>query len=111
MAIGLADGKTTILVLLPQAWRVMLPALISQVVVVLKDTSLGGVVVGYDDLLKVGSQAALVLENPIQLYAVVALIFLSVNYSLSRLAAYLQRRAPGWRRPTAATVADEAVAA
>jgi glutamate transport system permease protein len=96
LSIGLSSWQTTILVLLPQALRIMLPALISQMVVVLKDTSLGGVVVGYDELLKVSSQAVLVLDNPIQIYTVAAVIFLTLNYTLSRLAAALQRRAPQW---------------
>ncbi len=91
-AIGLSERQIIQLVLLPQAFRIMLPALISQMVVVLKDTSLGGVVVGYEELLKVGTLATLVLDNPIQIYAVVAVIFLCLNYALSRLATYVQRR-------------------
>ncbi len=39
-ALGLSSCRTTRLILLPQAFRIMLPALISQMVVVLKDTSL-----------------------------------------------------------------------
>ncbi len=92
LAIGLSDRQATLIILLPQAFRIMLPALISQMVVVLKDTSLGGVVVGYEDLLKVGSLAIQVLGNPIQIYAAVAVMFLLINYALSRLARYLQRR-------------------
>jgi glutamate transport system permease protein len=92
LAIGLTEAQTIRLVLLPQAFRVMLPALVSQVVVVLKDTSIGGVVVGYDELLKVGSLAVLVLHNPIQILTVVAAMYLVMNYSLSRLATYLRDR-------------------
>ena len=40
-AVGMTEGKVMRLVLLPQAFRIMLPALISQLVVILKDTSLG----------------------------------------------------------------------
>ena len=92
LALGLTEAQTIRLVLLPQAFRVMLPALVSQVVVVLKDTSIGGVVVGYDELLKVASLAVQVLHNPIQLLAVVAAMYLVLNYSLSRLATYLRDR-------------------
>jgi glutamate transport system permease protein len=94
LAVGLTEGQTIRLVLLPQALRVMLPALIGQVVVVLKDTSLGGVVVGYDELLKVGNLAVLVLNNPIQIYLVIGAMYLTLNYALSRLAIYLRDRRP-----------------
>jgi glutamate transport system permease protein len=91
-SIGLSPLQTTRLVLLPQAYRIMLPALISQLVVVLKDTSLGGLIVGYDELLNVGRQAIQLLNNPIQLYFVIGVFFIVVNYGLSKLATYVQRR-------------------
>jgi glutamate transport system permease protein len=110
-SIGLSPMQTTRLVLLPQAYRIMLPALISQVVVVLKDTSLG-FLIGYDDVLQVAKQAINLLKNPIQLYFVVGAIFIVVNYALSKLAQYLQRRlAQGRRTPaTAAVLADTTAA-
>jgi glutamate transport system permease protein len=91
-SIGLSPFQTTRLVLLPQAYRIMLPALISQLVVVLKDTSLGGIILGYDELLNVGRQAIQLLNNPIQLYFVIGVFFVVVNYALSKLATYVQRR-------------------
>jgi glutamate transport system permease protein len=91
-SIGLSPLQTTRLILLPQAFRIMLPALISQLVVVLKDTSLGGIIVGYDELLNVARQAIQLLNNPIQLYFVIGVFFIAVNYGLSKLAIYVQRR-------------------
>ncbi|NJC68300.1 amino acid ABC transporter permease [Planosporangium thailandense] len=90
-SIGLTPTQTTRLVLLPQAFRIMLPALISQLVVVLKDTSLA-FIISYEELLNVAKQATQLLHNPIQLYFVVGLFFILVNYSLSKLAGYVQRR-------------------
>ncbi|MDY7086255.1 MAG: amino acid ABC transporter permease [Actinomycetota bacterium] len=90
-AIGLSPLQTTVTILLPQAFRIMLPALISQLVVVLKDTSLG-FIISYEELLNIGKQIIGVLGNPIQVYAVIAALFIVVNYSLSKLAQYLQRR-------------------
>ena len=52
LATGLTHWQTMRLVLLPQAFRVMLPAIISQLVVVLKDTSLVAFVGNYDELLE-----------------------------------------------------------
>lgn len=96
-AVGLSGMQTARLVLLPQAFRIMLPALTSQLVVILKDTSLG-FIVSYEELLDVAKQAAQVLGNPIQLYAVVAAVYIAVNYALSTLAVRLQRRVASGRR-------------
>jgi glutamate transport system permease protein len=90
-AIGLSPLQTTRMILLPQAYRIMLPALISQLVVVLKDTSLG-FIISYEETLNIGKQIIGVLNNPIQVYTVIAVLFIAVNYSLSKLAQYIQRR-------------------
>jgi glutamate transport system permease protein len=90
-SLGLSPAQTTTLVLLPQAVRIMLPALISQLVVVLKDTSLG-FIISYNELLNIGKLAVLRLHNPLQMYFVIGLIYLGFNYALSRLADWTQRR-------------------
>ena len=92
LAIGLTPGATMRLVLLPQAVRVMLPALISQLVVILKDTSLAAVLGLYTELLRQGNLIALNLHNPIQILSVVGVIFILINYSLSRLATWADQR-------------------
>ena len=92
LAIGLTPGATMRLVLLPQAVRVMLPALISQLVVILKDTSLAAVLGLYTELLRQGNLIALNLHNPIQILSVVGVIFILINYSLSRLATWVDQR-------------------
>ena len=100
-AIGLSRGQTLRLVLLPQAIRVMLPALISQLVVLLKDTSLG-FVIGFEELLRTGGQLVQVLGNPIQLYLFIALVYIVINYALSLLARWVegrQRRKTGMAAP------------
>ena len=99
-AIGLRSFQTTRLVLLPQAIRIMLPALISQLVVVLKDTSLG-FIIGYEEVLRVTSQVIQVLQNPIQMYLVIGAIYILLNYLLSKLAEYIQRRMSRARRTAA----------
>jgi glutamate transport system permease protein len=91
MAVGLGRGQTLRIVLLPQAVRIMLPALISQLVVLLKDTSLG-FVISFEELLRTGNQLVQVLDNPIQLYAVVAAIYIVINLALSRLATWIEGR-------------------
>ena len=98
LAMGMSRGQTLRLVLLPQAIRVMLPALVSQLVVLLKDTSLG-FVIGYGELLRTGGFLVQVLNNPIQLYLLIALIYIAINSCLSLLAGWLERR----QRRTVAT--------
>jgi glutamate transport system permease protein len=80
------------LVLLPQAFRVMLPAIISQLVVVLKDTSLIAFVTNFDELLSQGERIQRNLDNPIQTFIMIALLYIAINYALSRLAGYLEAR-------------------
>ncbi|GAB3145536.1 amino acid ABC transporter permease [Micromonospora sonneratiae] len=91
VAIGLSSMQTTRMILLPQAFRIMLPALISQLVVVLKDTSLG-FIISYEETLNIGKQIIGALGNPIQVYVIIGVMFIVVNYSLSKLAQYVQKR-------------------
>lgn len=91
LAVGMRRGQVLRLILLPQALRVMLPSLISQLVVLLKDTSLGFVIV-YPELLRIGSFVAQNLRNPIQTYTVIAIIYILINFALGRLAAYVEGR-------------------
>lgn len=84
-ALGLTRGQALRLVILPQAIRIMLPALISQVVVVVKDTSLG-IIVSFPELLRRGEIAIQSTHNPIQTLLVVAVIYIVINSLLGRLA-------------------------
>ncbi len=90
-AIGLTRGATLRRILLPQAFRIMLPALISQLVVILKDTSLGAFI-SYEELLRRGNLAVQNLRNPLQLYLLVGALFIAVNTALGRLAVFAERR-------------------
>lgn len=76
LAVGLTNQQTMRTILLPQAFRTMLPSLISQLIVVLKDTSLIALVGGYIELLKQGQLLIQNLSNPIQVYTVVAVIYI-----------------------------------
>jgi glutamate transport system permease protein len=92
-SIGLRRGQTLRLILIPQAVRRMLPALISQLVTLLKDTSLG-FVIAYAELLRVGRNAVEFLGGPysIPVYTAIAVTYIAVNASLSLLARWLDRR-------------------
>ncbi len=92
-AIGLRPGEVLRLILVPQAVRRMLPALISQLVTLLKDTSLG-FVIAYDELLRTGRGAVEFLGSrfAFQVYVAVALMYIAVNLALSTIARWLDRR-------------------
>lgn len=92
LAVGLTNGQTMRTVLLPQAFRTMLPAIISQLVVVLKDTSLIAVVGNYEELVGAGERLYIILRNPIQIFTVIAVIYIAINYTLGRFAQFLERR-------------------
>jgi glutamate transport system permease protein len=99
-AIGLTRWGALRLILLPQAFRIMLPALISQLVVILKDTSLG-TFISYEELLRRGGFAVQNLGNPLQLYLLIGALFISVNYGLGRFAVLVERRVSRGRRTPA----------
>ncbi|RJS46432.1 amino acid ABC transporter permease [Nocardioides cavernaquae] len=104
-AIGLSEGATMRLVLLPQAFRIMLPALISQLVVVLKDTSLG-LLIGFHELLWRSNRLAQLYDNPLQALATAGVIYILINYALSRVAVWTESRvshAAGGRKAAAKT--------
>ena len=90
-AVGLTRGQALRVILLPQAIRVMLPALISQLVVIFKDTSLGFVIL-YGEAVRFVAIAIQELRNPLQLYLTIGAIFIVINYGVGRLAVWIERR-------------------
>ncbi|TDD24394.1 amino acid ABC transporter permease [Kribbella turkmenica] len=85
MAIGLTNGKAMQLILLPQAITAMLPAIVGQLVVILKDTALGYIIT-YEELLRKAEQIGNYKSNLLPALIVVAAIFVIVNYFLGVLA-------------------------
>ena len=105
-AIGMSRGQVTRIVLLPQAIKIMLPAMISQFVVCLKDTSLGYAIVA-PGLTVVFKQIWTEAGNQVQGIIVLAAIYIVLNMIISSLAHWAQRRYVGEGK--AAPVAEEAV--
>ncbi|MFG2747288.1 amino acid ABC transporter permease [Streptomyces xanthophaeus] len=91
-AIGMRKGQTMAYVLIPQAVTAMLPALVSQLVVILKDTALAGAVLGYGELLSMNRQISANYSNTIASLVVIALLFIAVNFALTSFASWLERR-------------------
>jgi glutamate/aspartate transport system permease protein len=91
MALGLTKLQAMRYVVLPQAVRNMLPVLLTQSIIMLQDTSLV-YVVGLRDFLTSADIVASRDNRPTELYLFVALVFLVICFSASRLAGRLRRR-------------------
>ena len=90
-ATGLSKNQLMRYVIMPQALRNMIPALLTQFIVLLKDTSLASII-GYVDLTK----AAQIVNNreirPFELYLFVAIVYWLCSYAMSRYASRLESR-------------------
>ncbi|TQK69626.1 amino acid ABC transporter permease [Nocardioides sp. SLBN-35] len=98
-AIGMRKTQVMTLILLPQAVKIMLPAIISQCVVALKDTSLGYYIVA-PGLTYIGK--AMWTEFPgthFQTAVVLAFLYISVNLVLTVVATWVQKKFVGEHKP------------
>lgn len=113
MAIGLSKSQMMRMILLPQALTAMLPAIVAQLVVVVKDTALGGILVGYSELRRTGATVASQFGNTLSTYVVIALIYIAINLMLGFFASYLEKRLRqrGGRKGVAAQVEQGAMKA
>ena len=90
-AVGMSYRQTMQLVVLPQAFRNMLPVLLTQTIVLFQDTSLVYAVGAYD-LLKGFEVAGKNFNRPVETYLVAALVYLVICFSLSMLVRRLQKK-------------------
>ncbi|MFC6881088.1 MULTISPECIES: amino acid ABC transporter permease [Actinomadura] len=107
-SIGLRKNGVMRLILLPQAVTVMMPAIVSQLVVVLKDTALG-FIIAYAELLQAGFKQvpANYHNNIIQAGIVVGIIYIAINMSISRIATWLEARSRRSRKTAARTMGGD----
>lgn len=90
-ALGMSHRQTLWSILLPQSVAAMLPALIAQMVIALKDTALG-YQIGYVEVVRSGIQSASTNQNFIASLFVVGVIMILINYSLSVLAERVEKQ-------------------
>jgi glutamate transport system permease protein len=90
-ALGLRKTQVMTRILVPQAVRIMLPAIISQCVVALKDTALG-FVIAYEELLRTGRLVYVTFFNIIPTVIVVTVLYVTLNLLVSGLATWLEGR-------------------
>lgn len=96
-------------ILLPQAVTTMLPTIVSQLVVIVKDTALGGVMIGFTELLNQRGTLAANYANVIASFVVVAVIYIVLNFLLTSFASWLERRLRRSKRSTGAVLGVEEV--
>lgn len=107
-ALGLRKTQVMTQILAPQAVRSMMPVIISQCVVVLKDTALG-VVIGSEEIVGIAGRIYISPQynNPLAVGLFLAAVFIAINYALSRLAVWLEgRQRRTARAPTPAVKSD-----
>ncbi|MBV6412079.1 MAG: amino acid ABC transporter permease [Burkholderiales bacterium] len=90
-ALGMTYGQTMGLVVLPQAFRNMLPVLLTQTIILFQDTSLVYAIGAYD-LLKGFEVAGKNFNRPVETYLVAAVLYFAISFSLSMLVRKLQQR-------------------
>ena len=90
-AMGMNYRQTMQLVVLPQAFRNMLPVLLTQTIILFQDTSLVYAIGAYD-LLKGFEVAGKNFNRPVETYLVAAVLYFVICFSLSMLVRRLQKK-------------------
>ena len=90
-ALGMTYGQCMRLVVLPQAFRNMLPVLLTQTIVLFQDTSLVYAIGAYD-LLKGFEVAGKNFNRPVETYLVAAIVYFVICFSLSMMVRQLQKK-------------------
>lgn len=90
-AVGMTYGQTMQLIVLPQAFRNMLPVLLTQTIILFQDTSLVYAIGAYD-LLKGFEVAGKNFNRPVETYLVAAALYFAICFSLSMVVKRLQAR-------------------
>ncbi|MEU4533347.1 amino acid ABC transporter permease [Streptosporangium sp. NPDC023825] len=105
LAVGLRPGQVMRMILLPQAVTVMMPAIVAQLVVLLKDTALG-FIVSFEDLLNAGARVLPSnFNNIIPAVIVIAIIYIIINVMVGAVATWLERRSRRSRKTAAKPIA------
>ena len=90
-ALGMTYRQTMGLVVLPQAFRNMIPVLLTQTIILFQDTSLV-YAIGAKDLLKAAEIAGKNYNRPVEMYVFAALLYFVICFGLSQIVKRLQKR-------------------
>jgi glutamate transport system permease protein len=90
-SLGMTEAKVFFLIVFPQALRYIVPALVAQLVIVVKDTTFGYVVT-YGELMQNAKVLVANYHALVPVYLVTAVLYCLVNYGISRASQRLGRR-------------------
>jgi glutamate transport system permease protein len=108
-AIGMSKTQVMNIILLPQAVKIMIPAIISQCVVALKDTSLGYLIAA-PGLTRVGRSIYIEFANHVPTIIVMAVLYVSVNLVLTGIATWVQKKFVGEKKLDVTVIAGGGLA-
>ena len=91
LSLGMRDGSVFFKIVFPQAFRYVIPALIAEIVIVLKDTTFA-YVVNYADLMQNAKVLISNYDALLSVYLVIAVIYILINYLLNKLSVAIARR-------------------
>lgn len=91
LSIGLSPSQTRRMILVPQSLTAMMPSLVSQVIVITKDSALGFMIL-YPELVTSARRLGSWAGSPFQSYVIAAVVFIVVNYGIDRLARWVEAR-------------------
>ncbi|MEW1808709.1 amino acid ABC transporter permease [Pseudarthrobacter sp. NPDC080039] len=94
LSLGLTQHQLMRTIVLPQAVRIVVPSMVAQLVVLLKDTTLG-YAVSYPELMKTSNNLTAYTNHLIQTYLIIAAVYVATNILISHLARNLERRLSG----------------
>lgn len=109
-SLGLNYWQSMRYVILPQAYARMTPAIVSQLITLNKDTSLGFIIAA-QEVVRTGRAFFNFYGNPVETYLVLLLIFFAINYPLSRVSRRLEARQPDEQRVSVGGEEDQATLA
>jgi len=90
-SLGMSYSKAMAKVIMPQAIKIMIPSIINQFIITLKDTSILSVI-GFPELVNTAKNIIAINFQSFQVWAIVAVMYLIVILILSRLSKILERR-------------------
>ena len=91
LSLGMSPLRTTFKIVLPQAIRFVIPSLISQLVVVVKDTTVA-YVVSYPDLMQNARVLITNYDAFVSVYFTIAIIYILINYAINQASIYVSHR-------------------
>ena len=90
-SLGLSYVPVTLRVILPQALQNAIPGILNQLIITIKETSLGYVLAFNELTYAAGQVNAMALVKPLQVFAILASVYFALCYSLSLVATHMER--------------------